>query len=299
MHIKERNRRQLQWTCAAILLTACCFRTAAVLQAEAPPPAEQAFESLAYTLPSEERTSLSYDASLVSIDDRAGADYDIDALLAAPLEIPISDEPVILIVHTHATEAYADTEDYRSEDCAENVVRIGEEIAQTLNANGICTLHDTTLHDAEGYDDAYSRTETAIAAYLEQYPSICMVIDVHRDAVQSTSGEQLPMTTILGGEKTAQLLLVMGTDTAELPHPNWQENLSFAVKLQAFIAEKTPDLFRDICLRTARYNEHMTPYSILLEVGAAGNTQAEALRAANYFATRLSALLRANAQSAP
>lgn len=289
MQIKRRERWQLAWLCAAILLTACCFRTAAVWGREDKPA--PFFEALEYTQPSEQ--PFVPDAALVQVEDRAGVAYDLDALLSAPVELALSDEPVILIVHTHATEAYVQTENYRSSDPEENMVHIGNIIAQRLNANGICTLHDTRLHDASGYDAAYERTEAAIGEFLEQYPSIRMVIDVHRDAIQAQDGTQLPRTTVLHGQEMAQLLLVMGTDTPELPHPNWEENLSFAVKLQAYIAKAAPDLMRPLMLRSARYNEHMTPYSFLLEVGTAGNTQEQARRAAEYFAEQLSSLLKA------
>ncbi len=282
---------RLWWLCAFVLLAACCFRTAAVWEKSPVVVQEREFASLSYTRAEAPQEVLSYDASVLHIENRAGAEFDTDVLLAAPLRLSLTDKPLVLIVHTHATEAYVDTDGYRSEDAAQNMLRIGHEIAQILNENGIPTLHDTTLHDAKGYDAAYERTEVAISAYLEQYPSICMVIDVHRDAVQASDGSQIPRTTILEGQEMAQLLLVMGTDTEELPHPNWEQNLSFALKLQAYLAQGAPDLMRPLMLRAARYNEHLTPQSILLEVGTAGNTQEQALRSAQYFAIHLAQLL--------
>ena len=297
---KGREGWHLRWLCAFLLLTACCFRTAAVWQTSPQPDAEPLFATLPYfreeVAPQESihYDAIAYDASLLRIENRAGAEFNAEALLAAPPELPLTDEPLILIVHTHATEAYSDTEGYRSEEPSKNMLRIGMELAETLNQNGIPTLHDTTLHDAESYDAAYERTEETISGYLEQYPSLCMVIDVHRDAAQAADGSQISRTTILNGQEMAQLLLVMGTDTAELPHPNWEQNLSFALKLQAYIAQSAPDLMRPLMLRAARYNEHLTPQSILLEVGTAGNTQEQALRAAQYFATALSELIKAS-----
>lgn len=297
---KGREGWYLRWLCAFLLLTACCFRTAAVWDKPSAPKQEQQFATLPYSRTEAENAAtplqeaIRYDASVLQIENRAGADFDAEILLAAPLTLPQTDEPLVLIVHTHATEAYSETEGYRSEDAAQNMLRIGQEIAKVLNENGIPTLHDTTMHDAQGYDAAYERTEDTISAYLEQFPSICMVIDVHRDAAQASDGSQLARTTVLGGQEMAQMLLVMGTDTAELPHPNWEQNLSFALKLQAYIAQDAPDLMRPILLRAARYNEHLTPQSILLEVGTAGNTQAQALRSAQHFAEKLSNLIKAS-----
>jgi stage II sporulation protein P len=176
------------------------------------------------------------------------------------------------------------------------MLRIGQEIAQILNQSGIPALHDTTMHDASGYDAAYERTEVAISAYLEQYPSICMVIDVHRDAAQASDGSQISRTTILNGQEMAQLLLVMGTDTAELPHPNWEQNLSFALKLQAYIAQSAPDLMRPLMLRAARYNELLTPQSILLEVVTAGENAAMEYGIASAILYPLSAFLQNHSQ---
>ncbi len=295
METLTKKQWQIRWLCAALLFTACCFRTAAVLtQREtlsAVTSAAPKYAVMLYQKPPARREPLTFDASLVRIDNRSAAEYDIPALLARPFAFLRTDKPTVLILHTHATEAYADTGDYRSEEPTENMLSVGAKIAEILNQSGIRTLHDTTLHDAYGYSDAYERVEGVIAEYMQEFPEICMVIDVHRDAVENADGSQRAMTTILNGEEAAQLLLVMGTDTEELPHPNWEENLAFAVKLQAYIGESAPDLFRDISLRSARYNEHMTPYSLLLEVGAAGNTQEQALRSAAYFAQKLSALL--------
>lgn len=295
MEALAKKQAQFRWFCAAILLSACCFRTAAVLSGReilpAAAPAMPDYEVMEYQKPEKRPEPLTFDADFVRIDNRSASDYDIPALLARPFAFPQTDKPTVLILHTHATEAYADTGDYRSEDPEENMVAIGAKIAEILNDAGIRTLHDTTLHDAFGYSDAYERVEGVIAEYLQEFPTLCMVIDVHRDAVEGSDGSQKAMETTLLGEDAARLLLVMGTNTDELPHPNWEENLAFAVKLQAYIGESAPDLFRDISLRSARYNEHMTPYSLLLEVGSAGNAQEEALRSATYFAQKLSTLL--------
>ena len=295
MELLMKKQGQIRWLCAMVLLTACCFRTAAVLKDREVLPVAvsegKEYSIMLYKKPVFKWEPLTFDASFVEIDNRSRSDYDLSELLDRPFAFPHTDEPTVLILHTHATEAYADTEGYRSEDPKENMVAIGAQMAEILNRAGICTLHDTTLHDAYGYSDAYERVEGVIAEYLQEYPKICMVIDVHRDAVENADGSQRPMSTTLSGEEMAQLLLVMGTDTDELPHPNWEENLSFAVKLQAYIGESAPDLFRNISLRSARYNEHMSPYSILLEVGSAGNTQEQALRSATYFAQKLSTLL--------
>ncbi|MBP3412745.1 MAG: stage II sporulation protein P [Oscillospiraceae bacterium] len=300
MQIKSKQQLRYRWLCALLILTACCFRTAAVLL-EAPvqtPSPQYGLHPYSPSSPKEPlRDELSLDSSLVEIDNRCAVFFDQEALFKEPISMEITELPCILIVHTHGSEAYVDAEDYRSSDPQQNVVRVGAEIAMQLNKAGIPTLHDRTLHDeTSGYNDAYGQAASAIAAYLEAYPSIQMVIDVHRDAASDGQGGQKALTTELDGKAAAQLLLVLGTDTSELPHPNWQQNLSFAMKLQAHLSSRAPSLMRKTSLRAARYNEHFTPNSILLEVGAAGNTMEEALRSAAYFAQGLAELLTTSSQ---
>lgn len=233
--------------------------------------------------------------------------YAVDkaALLAQPLAADFSgDGPKILIVHTHASEAYTpDAENsydnsggYHTDNAACNVIRVGEEMARVFAENGIGVIHDTTLNDAEGYDDAYDRMGARIADYLAKYPSIEMVLDVHRDAFETTDGEQAGTVVELDGKESAQIMLVMGTDQGGLYHPNWQENLSCALKVQALLNETCPGLCRDLALRRARYNQQQTSCSMLVEVGAAGNTLPQALEAARHFADAVCTLIQAPAE---
>ncbi len=328
MPTKERFRLTLRSVCFAILLTATVFRLcseipwqsagrgfqkAALLLGFGLTELPESTEPLAQT--EKDYAKLEYqppehlpetqwnetDAELVHISNRAGADIDPAALMAQPINFDLTvDGPLILVTHTHATEAYTMTADtqynetsaYRTDDTDYNVVRVGQALTDRLNELGIETIHDTVLHDLNGYNDAYERTEEAISAYLAQYPSIQMVIDVHRDAVEDNAGKQLALTATLEGEEAARLLLVMGTDLGGLEHPNWRGNLAFALKLQTHCEKAAPGLFRDLSLRGSRFNEHLTPNSVLLEVGTAGNTLPQAICSAEFFAGELAELLQ-------
>lgn len=321
MDTKERFRLTLRWFCFALLLTATVLRLCAEIglqgarelwqrvQEQPDEPSvsvsiqpEETFPTMLYTPPASPGSETLPDAASVMIVNRAGVTLDMDKLLSQPLpKLQISDEPLILIVHTHATEAYsggdyAQSGTYHTLDTENNVVRVGQALADKLNACGIPTLHDMTLNDAIGYNDAYERTAEVIERYLAEYPSIQMVIDVHRDAITDTNGEELAMRTELNGQSAAQLLLVMGTDAAGLEHPNWEGNLAFALQMQAYCTSTAPDLFRELSLRSSRYNEHLTPYSVLLEVGSAGNTLDEAIRSVEFFGTKLAELLQMNSE---
>ena len=119
-----------------------------------------------------------------------------------------------------------------------------------------------------------------------------MVLDVHRDAVEDRAGFPAALTANIDGEEYARLMLVVGTDEGGLPHPDWQENLANALKLQALLNRSAPGLCRDLDLRTERFNQHETPGSLLVEVGASGNTLAEALRSARILGNALVKLIR-------
>ena len=304
MHTKEHFRVTVRLVCFGLLLTATVFRLAYELHSGVltkllqPEPKqqtqqqeEQSYPTLFYTPPTERTSPVFSQEDSVSVLNWSGAQIDTIALLMQPTDFTLSEGPLVLIIHTHATEAYSETEGYRTTDTTQSVVRVGQALAERLNQNGIHTLHDTTLIDRSGYTDSYERAAEIIEAYLQEYPSIQMVIDLHRDAVTDENGTQLPLTASIGGEEAAQMLLVMGTDTAGLHHPNWQENLAFALKLQALCQQEAAGSFRDLNLRAERYNQHLTPHSILLEVGTAGNTLQQAITSAEFFADRLTELI--------
>lgn len=311
MFTKERFQLGLRWVCFGVLLTAVALRMVSAVDLQPPAPdepaepppsirAEDVFPTMYYAAPQHGAAFTAADAGLVDVRNSAGADFDAAALITAPLQFDKrADGPLILIVHTHATEAYtvADGDEYfgnyRTTDIRYNVVRVGQALADRLNANGISTVHDTTLNDEPGYYDAYERTAAVIAGYLDEYPSIQMVIDVHRDAVTLDDGSEMAVPCRLNGRDAAQMMLVMGTDAAGLEHPDWRSNLSLALKIQAHCERCAPGTFRQMSLRAERYNEHLTPNSILLEVGAAGNTLREAIASAEFFADRLTEILSA------
>lgn len=211
-------------------------------------------------------------------------------------------EPQVLILHTHGSEAYTPvpgTEgivwsgDYRTTDYRYNVVRVGDEMAEVLGEAGISVLHDRTLYDYPNYTGAYDRALAAIQTYLEKYPSIRFVLDVHRDAIEDGQGNQYKaVSEVEGVGIPAQMSLVMGSDGSGLEHPNWLENLRLAAAVQQDVLERYPTLMRPVLLRNSRYNQHATTGSLLLEVGAAGNSPEEAVLAGRLFAERFAAVLK-------
>lgn len=237
------------------------------------------------------------DADLVKVHSYCGYDSDVPAWLAQPLSWDLTQQtPTVLIVHSHATESYANTEDYqqssayRTLDKNYNVVSIGAALTQALEARGIGVIHDTTLHDHPSYSDAYAYSRETVQAYLDKYPSIAMVLDIHRDSVTDSRGEEMVFTTEYGESQAAQLMLVVGTDAGGLTHPQWQSNMSLAVKLHAQLEKICTGICRPISFRSQRFNQDLSTGALIVEVGAAGNTQQESLRSVEILADAILAL---------
>ena len=230
---------------------------------------------------------------------------DTDALLAAAPAFSLSSgEPQVFIVHTHTSEsytpdsqyAYTPDDNHRTLNSEFNVVRIGDALEQRLLDAGIAVLHDETIHDYPSYTGSYSRSLESIKETLAANANIAVVIDIHRDAMIASDGTNLKTYASIEKDGTtldsAQLMLVIGTDEGGLTHPDWQKNLSFAVKLQTILEKMYPDLMRPINLRSERFNQHTAPAALLLEVGSSGNTLGEALTSVDLFADGLIQLLQ-------
>ncbi|MEE1238360.1 MAG: stage II sporulation protein P [Acutalibacteraceae bacterium] len=243
---------------------------------------------------------LSYDG--VYMKNSTDLDVNIKELLTSPLTFKIekSDSPQVLIVHTHTTETYM-TEDAdcytdafssRTRDSNKNMVSVGKIVAEKLNNAGIKTLHDTTEHDYPNYTGSYSRAATTINGYLKKYPSINVVLDLHRDAVSSGESDKVKLVTEIEGKKAAQVMLVMGSQSGSVTNfPNWKENLKLAVRLQQKIEEKYPTLARPLSLMPKNYNESLTKGSLLIEFGTDVNTLEEAHYSAELVGNALAELL--------
>ena len=224
---------------------------------------------------------------------------DLEALLTEPLSWDLmSGEPTVLILHTHATESYTqagenyvETSEYRTLEENYNMLSIGERVAEILSENGIAVVQDRKLHDYPSYNGSYNDARASIEGYLAEYPGIQLVLDLHRDAADTVNG-QLRTQADWNGQTAAQLMLVMGTDASGLTHENWQENLSLALKLQAQLERSSPGITRPTLLRGQRFNQDLHPGALLVEVGAAGNTHAEALLAAEALAEAILALAK-------
>ncbi len=253
------------------------------------------------SIDSSQTKALGNSDSKILLNNQTTYSIDINEMLNAPLGIDMSQAgPKILILHTHATEAFSPdgAETYavgtsdRSQDTTQNVVRVGAEMAQVFQENGIEVLHDKKLHDYPSYNGSYENSLATAQWYTNRYPSIQMVLDVHRDAIVYDDGTKAKVVTEINGKRASQVMLVVGTDYSGLTHPNWRKNMQLAVQLQRYTVQKYPYLMRSVNLRKERFNGHTTNGSMILEIGTSGNSLEESVYSGRLMAECISGFLK-------
>ena len=228
---------------------------------------------------------------------------DIAAEAAQPLPFAIEKDsaaPQVLIMHTHATEDYrlsaglwfTPGDGARSTDRSINMCTVGRVVADTLNAAGIHTLHDETLNDYPSYTGSYANSRTVVQQYLAQYPSIKVVLDVHRDAIETENGSRMAPVCTVDGRQAAQVMIICGCDngtTVQLP--DWRQNLRVAAAWERAMEGMYPGFTRPVLFSYRFYNQDLTTGSLLIEIGGHGNNLNEALYAGQLAAKGLAAAL--------
>ena len=231
-------------------------------------------------------------------------DYDLniaEELSKTPdVNIKDTDKPQVLIVHTHTSESYISKdrgffyESFypRTEDNTKNVTRVGNAIAEKLRQNGISTIHDTTFHDVPTYNGSYSRSAKTIKSNLEKYPSIQVVLDIHRDSLGDKERGKIKPTFKFQGHKAAQIMVIAGCDSdGSLGYPDWEKNLRFALRVHQKCETMFPGITRPMFFGKVKYNFNLTHGSVLIEVGSDVNTLEEAVISGNMVGESLSKVL--------
>lgn len=220
----------------------------------------------------------------VQVKNSSSFDLDIEKELRGRLGFTIDkgNEPQVLIYHTHTHESFLeyDTGYYyesfypRSDDPEKNVCAVGKEIADRLNEAGIVAIHDTTVHD-DTYSGAYDRSYDTISSYLKKYPSIKVVLDIHRDGLGTDTSRSKPVFDA-NGKKAAQIMILAGYNYEDADYfKDWEYNLRFALQLQKKVLETYPDMLRPVYFGNFMYNMNVNTGSLLIEIGADSNTVEE------------------------
>lgn len=231
-----------------------------------------------------------------------------NALLAPDFDIKLDapeDEPQILIMHTHTTESYEPyardhyDENYlcRTTDSSKNMVAVGDAMAAVFESRGIRTLHDTTIHDHPSYNGSYDRSRETVTAILEKYPSIKVVLDVHRDAIERADGERIAPTAEINGKSAAQVMLICGCDDGTMGMPDCMKNLRTASFFQQHMESKYSGLTRPVLYDYRQYNQDLTTGSLLIEVGGHANSLDQAVYAGELSADAIADALTETALS--
>ncbi|MBR6045622.1 MAG: stage II sporulation protein P [Ruminococcus sp.] len=237
---------------------------------------------------------------------RNGTHYSNAALLAeSRLEPAFSmayteGEPLVLIYHTHTTESYepADRDFYdssfksRTTDPEKSVCEVGERICRELEKAGIPYIHDTLVHDLPSYNAAYDSSRKTVKELLAQYPSIKIVLDIHRDAIQRSDGTRLSPTAEIDGRDAAQIMIISGCDDGTMGMPEHLKNFRFAAALQGELESRYPGLTRPILFDYRHYNQDLTTGSLLIEVGSHGNSLEQAFYAGELIGRGLAEMIR-------
>lgn len=224
----------------------------------------------------------------------------IKALLKQGSDLTITDKskPTVLIYHSHTTEAYSlldagyyMSSDARSNNPSRNMVRVGDDLTAYLEKHGFNVIHDRTIHDKD-YTKSYDNSRATIEKYLEEYPSIEVTIDVHRDDITYSNKTKVKPTAKINGKKAARMMIISGCEYNRVKNfPDWEENLKFDLQVQNKVNELYPGLMRPILFSERKYNMYETHYSFLLEVGTDANTLDEACYSARLFGDALGKLL--------
>lgn len=236
----------------------------------------------------------------------SGFDRDFAALLQQKTDIRFADtdEPQVLIVHSHTTESYMtyyagyynEGDCARSTDTEHNLCVVGEVLANRLRAAGIGVIHDREVHDYPQYTGAYDRSGAVVQETVARYPSLRLVIDLHRDALQRDDTTKVKPTVTVGDEKAAQMMLVVGAASYEdAPNPYWETNVVLGLQLQSYLSGKYEGLMRPISFTESRYNQQMFPGFLLIEMGSDTNTFREAMYSAGLLGDALLHILREGA----
>jgi len=225
---------------------------------------------------------------------------DLNAMNSKKLDIKLGYKNIeAIIYHTHATESYTPTKNnnyiasgtFRTLNTKYNMIAVGEQLKKSLEKNKIKTFHDTNLYDANSFNGAYSRSYDKTKENMKKYKSTKLVFDVHRDAIGTESERYRPIVNI-DGKEVAQILLVVGTDAGGLTHGKWKENLNLAIKLKQKADKLYPGLIRQINVRKERFNQNLSTGSLIVEMGATGNTIEEANLAAELFGEVVASVLK-------
>lgn len=207
-------------------------------------------------------------------------------------------KPVVLVYHTHTSESYqiAENNFYSNSLAAEpatlGIVRAGDALCSKIESYGYEVIHDSTVYDTS-YSGAFERSRKNVSDILRANPSIQIVIDLHRDSITRKDGSKVKTVTEIGDKKVAQIQIITGCeDGAVTEFPNWEKNLTFALKLQKNISDFNPKAVRPLLFCARKYNMDLVPCALNIEIGTDANTVREAVYSAEILGSSIAEIIK-------
>mgnify|MGYP003937834573 CR=1 FL=1 len=203
-------------------------------------------------------------------------------------QMSAGDNPLVGIYNTHSSETYMATDGVKHKNGKNGgVVRVAEVLENCLkNKYGIPVVRSAKIHDYPDWSLSYSKSKETAKNMLAQHPSIQILLDIHRDA-----GLSRKKIVNINGKDAAQILLIVGSNK-RLSHPNWEKNKEFAQIINKKMNEMYPGLSRGVRVQSGRYNQHLHPHAVLVEIGSVKNSLKEAEYSAELFAGVINEVLK-------
>lgn len=209
--------------------------------------------------------------------------------------------PQILIYHTHTREAYFEADEsiynageYQTTDQSHSLVAVGEALKEALETYGFTVIHDTTDHVPPRQGTAYVRSLQTMLAYKQQYPTLRVFIDLHRDAYGNgyppPEAGQKDFVTV-DGQECARVMCVVGTGESYDERPDYESNFKLAQAMTDELEDICDRFTRPVRVKSNRYNQHVSDMCLLIEVGHNANTLQQAENSAKYIALALSRVI--------
>ncbi|SDF74933.1 stage II sporulation protein P [Sporolituus thermophilus] len=200
-------------------------------------------------------------------------------------------KPLVGIYHTHTSESFVPSSGVTHKRGGQtgDIVDVGRALAARLDKHGIKAVHSTAVHDYPSFMKAYGPSENTVKKMLADHPSIQMIFDIHRDADKRENS-----VAEINGVTLARITIVVATGQQDLVQPHWQQNHAFAKLIDAKLNQHFPGLSRGIQLVDWRYNQHLHPRALLIEVGCQDNSKEEAMRSIELFGDVLAEIIAEN-----
>lgn len=200
-------------------------------------------------------------------------------------------KPIIALYHTHTAESFIPSSGVAHAPGGQTgeIVEVGDALVQALAAKNIPALHDTTIHDYPSFMKAYGKSEETVTRIVAENPSLQMIFDIHRDADKRDN-----VIAKIQGQTVAQIMIIVAQGQSDLPQPHWEENYAFAKLIKSKCDVKYPNLIKSIQLVDWRYNQHLHPHALLLEVGSEETSREEGEQAMFLLGDILSEIVQEN-----